>query len=314
MDSSDFEEIQLLILRSATPIHHLDPNRYSHTPLQHALSLSSPYPLRTVLSSFFVSSHPVHKEEQSAVIDELIARIYPHSQPALIEETKAGFLGDSSHSSIMDRVCTAIHAISMGEFVVVCDGEDRENEGDLIIAAECVTTQKIAFMINETSGIICVGMNEDRTQQLNLPQMVEKNTEGNQTAFTVSVDYNINTTTGISASDRAATIIALSSPLTQPHHLSRPGHIFPLRARHGGVLTRPGHTEASVDLAQLAGKRPIAAMCEIVSRDGSMIRPTALRQWSHRHRLPCITIADLIYYRRHREREQQTTAVNRFAT
>jgi 3,4-dihydroxy 2-butanone 4-phosphate synthase/GTP cyclohydrolase II len=198
----------------------------------------------------------------------------------------------------MRSVEAAIAAIREGKFVVVNDGEDRENEGDLIIAAEKATAEKLAFMVNETSGLICIGLQGERIDELQLPQMVQRNTESHQTAFTVSVDYKVGTSTGISAADRAATIRALADRKVGTEDFSKPGHMFPLRAKPGGVLERPGHTESSVDLARLAGLFPAAAMCEIVNKDGSMMRPDACRRFAEQHGLPCISIADLVAYRK----------------
>jgi len=196
------------------------------------------------------------------------------------------------------RVERALSALRSGVFVVVLDGEDRENEGDLIIAAQYATTERIAFMVNETSGLICVAITPQRCEELSLPQMVPfNNNESHGTAFCVSVDYEVGMTTGISAQERAATIRALANPLTEPQKLRRPGHMFPLRARAGGVLERPGHTETSVDLMRLAGLIPAGALCEIVNKDGSMARPPQCREFSRRHGLVCLTIADIIRYR-----------------
>jgi 3,4-dihydroxy 2-butanone 4-phosphate synthase/GTP cyclohydrolase II len=153
-------------------------------------------------------------------------------------------------------------------------------------------------MVNHTSGIICIGMTGERLEQLQLPQMVVRNTEAHQTAFTVSVDYRHGTHTGISASDRAATLRALVDQASRPEDFNRPGHVFPLRAKPGGVLERPGHTETSVDLARLAGLAPAGVMCEVVNQDGSMARAPTLRKFASVHKLPFITIAELIAYRR----------------
>ena len=166
----------------------------------------------------------------------------------------------------------AIAAIQRGELVVVVDDADRENEGDLIMAAEKVTPETMAFMIRHTSGVICMPMLGERLDDLRLPLMVAHNTEVQRTAFTISVDAVHGTTTGISAADRATTVRALIDADTRPEDLARPGHIFPLRAREGGVLKRAGHTEAGVDLAQLAGVQPAALLAEVVNEDGSMAR------------------------------------------
>jgi 3,4-dihydroxy 2-butanone 4-phosphate synthase/GTP cyclohydrolase II len=195
------------------------------------------------------------------------------------------------------RVEDAIDAIRRGEFVLVVDDEDRENEGDLIIAAEKVTTEKIAFMVRHTSGLICLPVVGERLDELGLPLMVLENTDSHKTAFTVSVDYVHDTTTGISAADRTSTIRAVVNPGTRPADLARPGHIFPLRYRPGGVLVRPGHTEAAVDLARLAGLYPAGVLCEVVNENGSMARGADLHAFSTRHGIPLITIQDLVAYR-----------------
>jgi 3,4-dihydroxy 2-butanone 4-phosphate synthase/GTP cyclohydrolase II len=199
------------------------------------------------------------------------------------------------------RVEKAIEAMARGELVVVADDEDRENEGDLIIAADAVTAEKLAFMVNHTSGLICVGITNERADELQLPLMVAHNTEAMGTAFTVSVDKRAGTTTGISAEDRAATLAAIADPSAPAAAFARPGHIFPLRARPGGVLARPGHTEASVDLARLAGRVPAGALCEIVKPDGSMARGDELVEFARVHDLAYVTIADLVAHRRRYE-------------
>ncbi|MBV8983860.1 MAG: bifunctional 3,4-dihydroxy-2-butanone-4-phosphate synthase/GTP cyclohydrolase II, partial [Acidimicrobiia bacterium] len=180
-----------------------------------------------------------------------------------------------------------------------------ENEGDLIMAAEYATADKIAFFLNHTSGVICIPLTADRADALDLPPMVSENTntESQRTAFTVSVDYRHGTTTGISAGDRAATIAALIDPATRPGDLARPGHTFPLRYREGGVLKRGGHTEASVDLTRMAGLYPAGVLCEIVSEDKTgMARLPELERFAKKHGLLLISIADLIRYRRQREK------------
>jgi 3,4-dihydroxy 2-butanone 4-phosphate synthase/GTP cyclohydrolase II len=205
----------------------------------------------------------------------------------------------------------ALAAIAAGEFVLVIDDEDRENEGDLVLAAEKATPEKIAFMVRHTSGLICIPTTGDRLDQLGLPLMVVENTESHKTAFTVSVDAVAHTSTGISASDRAATIRAMVDPATQPQDLGRPGHVFPLRYSRGGVLARPGHTEAAVDLARLAGLFPAGVLSEIVRDDGSMARGEELGTFADRHGIPLIAIDDLVEYRWRTEalvsREVETT-------
>ena len=197
----------------------------------------------------------------------------------------------------------AVQALRDGGMVVVVDDEDRENEGDLIMAAEDVTAERMAFFLEHTSGVFCVPLEAARADELDLPLMVVANTEAQRTAFTVTVDYRHGTTTGISAHDRAATVRALIDPATRPNDLNRPGHIFPLRYRAGGVLKRAGHTEATVDLCRLAGKYPSGVLCEIVTADKSdMARLPELEVFAARHELPIISIADLIRYRRHHEK------------
>ena len=197
----------------------------------------------------------------------------------------------------------AVAAFGRGEILVVVDDADRENEGDLILAAEFATAEKIAFFLNHTSGVICMPMTGERLDELELPPMVVDNTESNRTAFTVSVDVRHGTSTGISAADRAATIAALIDPATRPSDLARPGHMYPLRYREGGVLRRGGHTEAAVDLARLAGLYPAGVLCEVVNEDKTgMARLPELIRLAQRHGLLLISIADLIRYRRQREK------------
>jgi 3,4-dihydroxy 2-butanone 4-phosphate synthase/GTP cyclohydrolase II len=197
----------------------------------------------------------------------------------------------------------AVEQLRRGGMVVVVDDEDRENEGDLVMAAEDVTPEAMAFFLEHTSGIFCVPMESSRADELDLPLMVVANTESQRTAFTVSVDYRHGTTTGISANDRAATVRALVDPTTRSVDLNRPGHIFPLRYRPGGVLRRAGHTEATVDLCRLAGKFPAGVLCEIVTTDKSdMARLPELEEFAATHGLPIVTIADLIRYRRQNEK------------
>jgi 3,4-dihydroxy 2-butanone 4-phosphate synthase/GTP cyclohydrolase II len=199
-------------------------------------------------------------------------------------------------------IADAIAAIERGEIVVVVDDEDRENEGDLIMAAEFATPEKIAFYVRHTSGVICVALTGERCDELDLPLMVERNTESNRTAFTDSVDLIQGTSTGISAGDRALTIRTVIDPATKPSDLARPGHLYPLRYEPGGVLKRAGHTEAAVDLARLAGLDPAGVLCEIVNDDGSMSRVRDLERFCAEHDLLLISIADLI---RHRSRTEQ---------
>src|SRR5579863_7962236 len=202
----------------------------------------------------------------------------------------------------LSSVADLLDDLRAGRMVVVLDDEDRENEGDLIMAAEHATPEAVAFMIRHTSGIICVPMEEERLAALELPQMVPANSESQRTAFTVSVDLRAGTTTGVSSADRAATIRALAAADSQPADFARPGHIFPLKARRGGVLVRAGHTEAAVDLCRLAGLKPAGVLCEVMNDDGSMARRPQLEEFAHRHSLKIGTIADLIRHRLRIER------------
>jgi 3,4-dihydroxy 2-butanone 4-phosphate synthase/GTP cyclohydrolase II len=191
----------------------------------------------------------------------------------------------------------ALVALSLGGFVVVADDASRENEGDLIIAAEMVTRAKLSFMLRHTSGVVCVALTEERADELELPLMVPQNSESQRTAFTVSVDLRHGTSTGISAGDRSAAIKALAQPRYRAESFLRPGHVFPLRARAGGVLERRGHTEAAVDLARLAGFEPAGALCELVDSNGEMLRGRALQAFAALHGMPLLHIADLADYR-----------------
>jgi 3,4-dihydroxy 2-butanone 4-phosphate synthase/GTP cyclohydrolase II len=192
----------------------------------------------------------------------------------------------------------AVDAFRNGEMIIVVDDEDRENEGDLTVAAERVTPDVVNFMITQGRGLVCVALTEERLVELDLPLMVRENTSQFETAFTVTIDAKGVTTTGVSAADRAATIRATINPRTRPSDLARPGHVLPLRARNGGVLVRAGQTEASVDLARIAGLYPAGVICEVTSKDGSMARVPELTRFAKRHKLLMITIADLIQYRR----------------
>jgi 3,4-dihydroxy 2-butanone 4-phosphate synthase/GTP cyclohydrolase II len=195
----------------------------------------------------------------------------------------------------------AVTVIAEGGIVIVVDDAARENEGDLIMAAEKVTPERIAFFVRHTSGLICVSLIGARLDELRIPLMVSTNTDLNRTAFTVSVDFRHGTTTGISAADRAATIQALVDESTKPDDFARPGHVFPLRYTEGGVLKRTGHTEAAVDLAKLAGLRPAGVICELVNHDGTMSRLPDLKRFAEAHGLLIVSIADLIAYRRRHE-------------
>jgi 3,4-dihydroxy 2-butanone 4-phosphate synthase / GTP cyclohydrolase II len=209
----------------------------------------------------------------------------------------------------------AVAAIGRGEIVVVVDDEDRENEGDLIMAAEYATPEAIAFFLHHTSGYICAPVTEQRARELELDLMVRENTESMRTAFTVSVDVRRGTTTGISAHDRSATIQALVDPSTRPVDLARPGHINPLIAREGGVLKRAGHTEAAVDLARMAGLYPAGVLCEIVDeKKMDMARVPELERFAEEHGLLLISIADMIRYRRKTEKLVKRVAEARIPT
>jgi 3,4-dihydroxy 2-butanone 4-phosphate synthase / GTP cyclohydrolase II len=210
---------------------------------------------------------------------------------------------------------SAIEAIGRGEIVIVSDDEDRENEGDLIMAGEAATAEKIAFFLRHTSGLICGSIPDERADVLDLPLMVVDNQESNRTAFTVSVDLAHGVTTGISAADRAATIRALADPTAGPARFVRPGHVFPLRSRPGGVLRRAGHTEAAVDLARLAGLRPSGVLCEVVSEDKSkMAKGVELAALGRRHRLVSTSVAALVRHRLQRERLVRAVAEARVPT
>jgi len=204
--------------------------------------------------------------------------------------------------SMFASIDEAIEDIKEGKLIVVVDDEDRENEGDLIAAAEKVTPEMVNFIVKHGRGLLCAPITRQRAEELDLPPMVERNTEKHETAFTVSVDYKHDTTTGISAFDRAKTILSLVNSSTQPDDLARPGHIFPLVAKKGGVLRRAGHTEAAVDLARLAGLYPAGLLCEIMDADGSMARLPKLTEFAVEFGLKMITIKNLIAYRQRREK------------
>jgi len=209
----------------------------------------------------------------------------------------------------LDTIEEAIEEIRSGKMVVVVDDEDRENEGDLIFASTHTTPELVGFMIRHTSGVLCVPMDGPDLDRLGLPPMTHVNEDAKGTAYSVSVDARLGVETGISAADRSQTIKILCDPASQPHDLTRPGHVFPLRAMPGGVLRRPGHTEAAVDLARMAGLAPSGVIAEVVNDDGSMMRAPALREFANQHGLKMISIADLIAYRRRNE-----SLVERIAT
>jgi len=207
-----------------------------------------------------------------------------------------------------------LEEIRNGRMIIVTDSEDRENEGDLLMAAEDITPEKVNFMASFGKGLICAPISEDRAKKLDLTPMVSKNQEVYRTAFTVSIDAKENVTTGISAADRYETLRKLADNLTSAHEFSKPGHIFPLIARQGGVLVRAGHTEAAVDLARMAGKQGVGVICEIMNEDGSMARMPDLLQFAQTHNIKLITIADLIEYRRQREVMVQEVAEAKIPT
>ncbi|TVY11560.1 bifunctional 3,4-dihydroxy-2-butanone-4-phosphate synthase/GTP cyclohydrolase II [Paenibacillus cremeus] len=207
----------------------------------------------------------------------------------------------------------AIYDLMLGKVIIVVDDEDRENEGDFIALAEKATPEVINFMIKEGRGLVCCPITEERAQELDLPPMVVRNTDYHGTAFTVSVDH-VETTTGISAAERSRTVKSLIDPKTKPHNFRRPGHIFPLISKKGGVLRRAGHTEAAVDLARMCGSYPAAVICEIIKEDGEMARVPDLMEFSQKHGLKIITIADLIQYRNHKEKLVQREVEVRMPT
>ncbi len=200
-----------------------------------------------------------------------------------------------------DAIEDAIYDLILGKAIIVVDDEDRENEGDLIALADKTTPEIINFMISEARGLVCVPITQERAEQLDLPPMVNHNTDYHGTAFTVSVDH-ISTTTGISAFERSQTVRALINPQTKPADFRRPGHIFPLIAKKGGVLRRAGHTEAAIDLARMCGSYPAAVICEIINEDGTMSRLPDLLEFRKKHGLKLITIRDLIHYRNEKEK------------
>jgi 3,4-dihydroxy 2-butanone 4-phosphate synthase/GTP cyclohydrolase II len=225
----------------------------------------------------------------------------------------AGTRGDTSRGPLAS-VEKALEQLRAGRFVLVVDDEDRENEGDLIIAAELMTVESMAFMIRHTSGLICVGMTSERLDELALPQMVERGDDPRGTAFAVSVDLKAGTTTGISAADRSRTARALADPSTRATDFSRPGHLFPLRARPGGVLKRAGHTEAAVDLCRMAGLRPAGVLAEVTNDDGTMSSRAQLDRFADEHELVLISVADIVRSRHRTESLIRRTAMGRVPT
>jgi len=197
----------------------------------------------------------------------------------------------------LERVEKAIAALKLGKGVVLLDDEDRENEGDIIYSAELLTNAQMALMIRECSGIVCLCLTDEQANQLDLPPMVVDNNSANQTAFTVTIEAKVGVTTGVSAADRVTTIKTAINPDAKPTDLARPGHVFPLRARKGGVLTRRGHTEGTVDLMQMAGLAPAGVLCEVTNVDGTMAKAPELVAFSKLHDMPILTIEDMVEFR-----------------
>ncbi|EMQ4857322.1 3,4-dihydroxy-2-butanone-4-phosphate synthase [Morganella morganii] len=203
----------------------------------------------------------------------------------------------SDYGNPIERAERAIAAIRQGRGVMVLDDENRENEGDMVFAAETMTVEQMALTIRHGSGIVCLCLTDERRQQLDLPMMVENNSSQFKTGFTVTIEAAHGVTTGVSAADRITTIRAAVADDAVPADLNRPGHVFPLRAQNGGVLTRRGHTEASVDLATLAGLKPYGVLCELTNDDGSMARAPEVIVFAKQHDMPVVTIDDLVQYR-----------------
>lgn len=209
----------------------------------------------------------------------------------------------SKFGNPVERVEKALDSLRRGRGVLVTDNEERENEGDLVFAAESLTDSQMAMLIRECSGIVCLCLTEEKVRQLELPMMVEHNSSRFQTAFTVSVEAAKGVTTGVSAADRTMTVRTAIADNAMPDDLNQPGHIFPLKARSNGVLERPGHTEATVDIARLAGLRPYGVLCELTNKDGSMARMPEIVSFAVAHDIPVVTIDDIISYRQLMERK-----------
>ncbi|XP_030974336.1 bifunctional riboflavin biosynthesis protein RIBA 1, chloroplastic-like isoform X1 [Quercus lobata] len=280
------------------------------------LSLSFKGDSRVIRTSVIPGGHDDFVNKELGGIETQSDEIGFGTLSAEIKPATSGFFHNDEYD--LDRptdgfasILDAIEDIRKGKMVIVVDDEDRENEGDLIMAASKVTPEAMAFIVKHGTGIVCVSMKGEDLERLQLPLMVtqKENEEKLSTAFTVSVDAKYGTTTGVSARDRAATILALASRHSKPEDFNRPGHIFPLKYREGGVLKRAGHTEASVDLSILAGFDPVAVLCEIVDDDGSMARLPKLRQFAKAENLKIISIADLIRYRRKRDKLVEQAAV-----
>ncbi|WP_394130880.1 3,4-dihydroxy-2-butanone-4-phosphate synthase [Shewanella maritima] len=197
----------------------------------------------------------------------------------------------------IERVEKALSALKLGQGVLLLDDEDRENEGDIIYSAEHLTAQQMALMIRECSGIVCLCLTDEQASKLELPPMVENNNSANQTAFTVSIEAKVGVTTGVSAADRVTTVKTAINPDAKPNDLARPGHVFPLRARKGGVMARRGHTEGTVDLMQMAGLQPAGVLCELTNEDGTMAKTPEIIAFGLKHNMPVLTIEDMVLYR-----------------
>src|SRR4051812_20154370 len=217
-------------------------------------------------------------------------------------------------ASPLARIEDAVAAVRAGKMIIIVDDADRENEGDLMIAAEKVTADVINFMARFGRGLICLSLTPERLDELDIPQEMSSNSSQRETAFCMSIDGRHGVTTGISAADRAATVRTAIAPDTRPRDLLRPGHVFPLRSRSGGVLTRTGHTEAAVDLARMAGLYPAGVICEIMNEDGTMARVPQLTKFAKKHGLPIITIAELVKYRFRTESLVKRVAAARLPT
>ena len=209
----------------------------------------------------------------------------------------------SSFGTSFDRVENALIALREGRGAMVLDDEDRENEGDMIFAAENMTVEQMALTIRHGSGIVCLCLTDERRKQLELPMMVENNTSAYGTGFTVTIEAAHGVTTGVSAADRLTTVRAAIADNAKPSDLNRPGHVFPLRAQPGGVLTRGGHTEATIDLVSLAGFKPAGVLCELTNDDGTMARAPECIKFAKEHNMALVTIEDLVAYRREHERK-----------
>ncbi|MCS0389288.1 3,4-dihydroxy-2-butanone-4-phosphate synthase [Vibrio diabolicus] len=194
------------------------------------------------------------------------------------------------------RVENALIALKEGRGVLLLDDEDRENEGDIIYSVEHLTNEQMALMIRECSGIVCLCLTDAQADKLELPPMVVNNNSANQTAFTVSIEAKVGVTTGVSAADRVTTIKTAANPHAKPEDLSRPGHVFPLRARPGGVMTRRGHTEGTIDLMQMAGLQPAGVLCEVTNPDGTMAKAPEIVAFGRLHNMPVLTIEDMVMY------------------